>query len=200
MNPSNSLNAHFWQERYQQQETGWDVGDVSTPLKEYIDQLTDKELRILIPGCGNAHEADYLISHGFNNITLIDLAEDPVMLLRNKYKNLPEVQVLHGDFFEHQGNYDLILEQTFFCALPPAMRREYVQHMYRNLALGGKLAGVMFCIEFEKDGPPFGGSVEEYKSLFEPIFSSVIIEPCYNSIPSRKGHEVFLIAQSKSIG
>lgn len=31
------------------------------PLKVYFDQLTNKDLKILIPGGGNSHEAEYLL-------------------------------------------------------------------------------------------------------------------------------------------
>ena len=48
----NKFNKEFWTKRYQDNEAGWDLGTISTPLKEYIDQLTDKNLRILIPGAG----------------------------------------------------------------------------------------------------------------------------------------------------
>lgn len=41
---------NYWTERYGKGETGWDIGHVSTPIKEYVDQLEDKELKILIPG------------------------------------------------------------------------------------------------------------------------------------------------------
>ena len=54
---------NYWEERYQKGETGWDAGTITTPLKEYIDQLTDKNLTILIPGAGNGHEFDYLIDN-----------------------------------------------------------------------------------------------------------------------------------------
>ncbi len=53
------LDEQYWSNRYQQGSTPWDIGEISTPIKEYIDQLEDKELRILIPGCGNAQEAGY---------------------------------------------------------------------------------------------------------------------------------------------
>ena len=49
MNSSN-LDAEFWENRYRNQETGWDLGTVSPPLKAYIDQLEDKDVAILIPG------------------------------------------------------------------------------------------------------------------------------------------------------
>jgi hypothetical protein len=49
------LDRDYWSKRYQTNETGWDVGTPSTPLKEYIDQLENKNIKILIPGCGNAY-------------------------------------------------------------------------------------------------------------------------------------------------
>ncbi|MDX5347428.1 MAG: TPMT family class I SAM-dependent methyltransferase, partial [Hymenobacteraceae bacterium] len=48
------LDQKFWESRYRSNETGWDTGAITTPLKMYFDQLHDKSLRILIPGCGNA--------------------------------------------------------------------------------------------------------------------------------------------------
>ena len=48
-----------------QNDTGWDIGKGSTPILTYIDQLEDKSIKILIPGCGNAHEAEYLVSKDF---------------------------------------------------------------------------------------------------------------------------------------
>ena len=32
----------YWSQRYKDAQTGWDIGSPSTPIKEYIDQLTDK--------------------------------------------------------------------------------------------------------------------------------------------------------------
>ena len=62
------LSDSYWEARYQKGETGWDIGNISTPLMEYFNTLDNKNLRILIPGCGNAHEAAYLHSNGFKNV------------------------------------------------------------------------------------------------------------------------------------
>ena len=62
-----SLDSNAWNQRYISNNTGWDIGYVSTPIKEYIDQITNKNIKILIPGCGNAHEAEYLFKNGFKN-------------------------------------------------------------------------------------------------------------------------------------
>lgn len=187
-----SLDKNYWNERYLQQETGWDLKQASPPLVAYINQLNDKSISILIPGCGNAHEAEYLLQQGFTNITLIDIAPTLVEQLQQKFKNNPNIQVICADFFEHQNQYDLILEQTLFCAINPQLREKYVQQAQQLLKPKGKLVGVLFNTVFEKEGPPFGGYVQEYKSLFQPYFQIKTLEPCHNSFVKRAGTEVFI--------
>ncbi len=187
------LDEHFWNQRYDNNDTGWDLNGVSTPLKEYFDQLTDKDIAILIPGCGNSYEAAYLLHLGFTNITLIDISGILCNKLRKEFHAQlnNEVKVICADFFQHEGQYDLIVEQTFFCALDPSLRKEYAAHMHQLLKPGGKLAGVLFNRQFE-GGPPFGGSEAEYRQLFEPFFEIAKMEPCYNSITPRSGAELFI--------
>ena len=192
------LDSTYWDQRYRQAQTGWDVGEVSRPLKEYIDQLSRKNLRILIPGCGNAYEAMYLLQQGFTDITVIDIAPTLTENLKRQLADFIPVplKVLTGDFFTLEGTYDLILEQTFFCALPPVMRPDYVVKMKELLSPAGQLAGVLFNRDFE-GGPPFGGSIAEYEALFSPHFNDLRLAPCYNSIEPRKNTEAFLIAGNK---
>lgn len=189
------FDATYWDERYQTEQTGWDIGYVSTPLKTYFDQLTNKHLGILIPGCGNSYEAEYLLQQGFTNITLVDISPVLTQKLADKFNQYlhRQLKIITGDFFALEGQYGLIIEQTFFCALPPSRRNDYVYKMYELLRHGGKLVGVLFNRVFE-GGPPFGGSVEEYKRLFEQKFNLHTLAPCYNSIPPRSGAEVFMIA------
>ena len=59
------FDREYWTGKYLQQETGWDMGGVSPPLKTYADQLPSREMQILIPGAGNAYEAEYLFHQGF---------------------------------------------------------------------------------------------------------------------------------------
>lgn len=186
-----NLDDDYWSDRYQHQNTGWDLHEVSPPLKSYIDQWTEKESRILIPGCGNAYEAEYLLNKGFTNITLVDISSSLVKQLQAHFSGSP-IRVTHANFFEHEGRYDLVLEQTFFCALDPGLRKAYAVKMYELLAPGGKLSGVLFNRNFD-GGPPFGGSIEEYRNLFSRLFEIQTLEPCYNSIAPRTGSEVFFI-------
>lgn len=188
------LDDEYWSNRYCTHNDAWDLGRVSPPLQQYIDQLKNKSIRILIPGCGNAYEAQYLFDSGFTNITLIDISTEITSHLQKKWSHTG-IQVLHGNFFNHVGQYDLILEQTFFCALHPSLRPAYAAHTSKLLRPQGKLTGVLFDTHFE-GGPPFGGSRKEYLPLFSAHFQQVSLAPCYNSIGPRAGREIFLIASS----
>lgn len=185
------LNARYWENRYNQQTTGWDLGQCSPPLKAYIDQLENKQLEILIPGCGNAYEAYYLLKNGFTHITLIDIAENLVRKLKAQFEHTP-IKVLNKDFFDLEGQFDLILEQTFFCAIDPKQRKTYVNKVADLLKPQGKLVGLLFDKVFEADGPPFGGTRVQYKELFGDQFELKTLETAYNSIKPRENSEVFI--------
>ncbi len=183
------MDQDYWDAQYKANSTGWDLGCVSPPIQSYINALTNKEQAILIPGCGNTHEAEYLLQKGFSNVTVIDIAPTLVEILKQRFKVNPNIRIVLGDFFEHQGKYDLILEQTFFCALPPWMRQKYIWKMHQLLNTNGILAGVLFNKEFES-GPPFGGNQKEYEHLFKNAFELTSIETACNSVLPRANCEL----------
>jgi thiopurine S-methyltransferase len=160
----NQFDGDYWTNRYKNNEIGWDLGTVSNPLKEYFNQLTNKDISILIPGAGNAYEAEYLFDNGFKNITIIDISAEPLQNIKKRIPGFPESKLIFGDFFNHQHQYDLIIEQTFFCALRPSLRQAYAKKMHQLLKNKGKLVGVLFNDELNSDKPPFGGNKEEYTS------------------------------------
>ena len=187
------LNSNYWEERYSSQETGWDVGKITTPVKEYIDQIEDKSIKILIPGAGNSYEFEYLINNGFQNVYVLDFAQTPLDNIKKRIPNCNTNQLIKSDFFEHKGNYDLIIEQTFFCALEPSLRKVYVQKMKSLLNPNGKIVGLLFQFPLTEVGPPFGGSKEEYLKLFNNDFEIETLETANNSIKPRQGNELFFI-------
>jgi len=191
------LNKEYWTKRYTENETGWDVGEVTTPLKMYFDQLVDKELRILIPGAGNAYEAEYLVNAGFKNVTVVDISEEPLKNIKTRNLIFPSEQLICQDFFEHEQEYDLIIEQTFFCALHPLLRKEYAKKMHELLVPNGKLVGLLFNVPLNETHPPFGGNAEEYKTYFSELFNFNVFEPCYNSIKPRADRELFICLEKK---
>lgn len=190
------LSADYWNQRYLNNASQWDLGAVSPPLKAYFDQLPNKDISILIPGAGNSYEALYLLEQGFTNITVIDIAPAVINPLKEQYKDQSAIQFIQTDFFDWHGQYDLIVEQTFFCALNPDLREKYVVKMSSLLAENGKLIGLLFNKEF-KGGPPFGGDLASYQQLFKKDFQLDRMAPCYNSVAPRAGTELFFIAINK---
>ena len=191
------LDKNYWNDRYLHGSTGWDIGHISTPLKEYFDQLTNKELRILIPGCGNAYEAEYLVEKGFKNVFLIDWSEIALNNFKKKTHRLPDSHIFCEDFFKYKGQYDIISEQTFFCAIEPSERAHYAKKVHELLLPAGKLVGLLFDDPLYDDRPPFGGNKVEYVKYFEPSFEFKVFERAYNSIQPRMGRELFILMVKK---
>ncbi|MFM2048259.1 MAG: hypothetical protein RI955_807 [Bacteroidota bacterium] len=191
-----SLNSDYWNNRYANNETTWDAGKATIPLKKFIETFENKAAQILLPGCGNAHEVECLLDNGFTNITLIDISELAVYQIKHRFEKAiadNKLKIIWGDFFLHHGSYDLIIEQTFFCAIHPSLRENYATKMNELLSTKGLLAGVLFNRVFEKEGPPFGGNEIEYRQLFSTHFEIKKMELCYNSIPHRQGNELFIM-------
>ena len=187
------LNEDFWDHRYRNNEIGWDLGQISPPFKDYIDQLTNKSIRILIPGGGNSYEAEYLFNKGFKNVFVVDLSKTALDNFLTRVPDFPKQQLIHNNFFDLEMTFDLILEQTFFCAIEPRLRNEYVAKMYVLLSNKGKLAGLLFNAILFSDRPPFGGFKSDYIKCFENYFNIVLIEKAYNSHTSRMDKELFFI-------
>jgi len=186
------LDQNYWNERWENEETGWDIGYASPAIVDFFKDFADKQVSILIPGCGNAYEAEYLAAQGFTNITVLDIAPKAVENLKTKFSSIPVIQVVHGDFFEHQKRYDFMIEQTFFCALSPELRSKYVEKAASVLNPSGKIVGLLFNKIFEKEGPPFGGSSLEYQALFSKLFTIKQMDICTKSIPPRENAELFI--------
>jgi SAM-dependent methyltransferase len=186
------MNANYWEERWQNKETGWDIGYPSPPIVHYTEQLSDKNIRILIPGAGRAYEAIHLHRRGFTNVYVCDWAASAFAYLRVTAPDFPADHLIISDFFELNLAFDLLLEQTFFCAIDPSLRPKYVEHAAKLLRPNGKLAGLLFNRDFPDRNPPYGGSKAAYESLFRRHFDILQLEVSKHSIPERLGSELFI--------
>lgn len=191
-----NLSKEFWQNRWENNKTGWDIGSPAPPIAAFIDTLEDKNIKILIPGAGNAYEAEYLFKHGFTNVFVMDIAEQPLQNLASRVPEFPIEHLLNENFFEHTGRYDLILEQTFYVAIDPAMRDKYMIKMHELLKPGGVLAGLLiFDKEPSPDGPPFIDTIKGYKKYYHnDLFELKMFDVAKNSIKPRAGREIFFEA------
>lgn len=192
------LNKSYWEDRYRHLDIPWDLGNPAPWIFEIVrNQLLLPHHRILVPGAGNGHEVVWLWQHGFRNITVIDIARQPLDKIRQVLPEFPSEQLVEDDFFNHYSRYDRILEQTFFCAINPELRDRYVAHMAALLIDKGILTGVLFDFPLTEKGPPFGGSASEYTERFSELFHIKELGPCLYSAPGRMGKELFAIFEKK---
>jgi len=189
-----SLDTSFWNLRYQNNQTGWDLGEASEPIKKWFDNQENKKINILIPGAGKGHEVKYGFEKGFENIFYMDFSSRAGNLFKETCPKFPKDQILIGDFFYLKKPlfFDVVIEQTFFCAINPALRPNYVEKTYEILKENGKIIGLLINKEFDTNGPPFGGTDKEYKELFKRKFRLEIFEKSLFSCLPRKEYEFWI--------
>lgn len=187
----------YWENRYQTNDVPWNVGGITTPLAQYICQIKDKNIKILLPGAGMAYELDFLWQLGFRNVFVLDFAPSTHLAILQRLPHFPKQQLIAEDFFNYQNKFDLIIEQTFFCAIPVSKRYYYVQKMHDLLCKNGKLVGLLFQFNQKESQPPYGGHIDEYTMLFQHYFRCNTLEKCYNSIKPRQERELFFIFEKK---
>ena len=192
--------AAYWEARYANGQTGWDLGSPSPAFMVCFSAIANKEISVLIPGCGNAHEAAWLMESGFSSVTVLDFAPRAIQSLRERFHAVEgkQLTIAQADFFEWEGQYDLIFEQTFFCALHPDKRQAYVRQMHSLLRSNGRLVGLLFNRSFD-ESPPYGGTIDEYKALFEPYFNKLHLQPTLLSAQPRQGTELWMEWQKKPL-
>ena len=196
--------AKYWEDRYQQDQTGWDLAG-PTPVLQAVMATISKDARILIPGCGLGWDGEALHKAGYRHVYLSDWAESAKRAFLTRVPDFPEDRFLTGDFFTWStespwiDHFDLVLECTFYCAIPPEKRENYVQRMAQILRPGGQICGLLFTFPLTDQGPPFGGSTEEYRQRFSPPFELTALRPHPLSIKARADKEVYFCATLQSL-
>jgi hypothetical protein len=103
-------------------------------------------------------------------VTAIDIAAQPVMRLNDLLVELGlHARVIQADLLRWQPAepFDAIYEQTFVCALEPAIWPAYEQRLAEWLLPGGVLFG-LFMQTGRDGGPPYDCPVPQMRRLFDP--------------------------------
>ena len=191
-----SSKPDFWESRYRDQVTPWDAGKVPLALQQYRATM-QPGARILIPGCGSAHEACYLAENGFD-VLAIDFSPAAVELAQKNLVCFGDIVRL-ADFFNFDPGqaFDVIYERAFLCALPRKIWIDYPQRCAQLLKPGGVIAGFFFFADTPK-GPPFGTSQEELGALLETQFERIDDQPVSDSIAVFAGKERWQVWRLRS--
>jgi SAM-dependent methyltransferase len=98
------------------------------------------------------------------------------------------------------GTFDLVFEQTCFCAVNPARRDDYVRAVHRALRPGGLLLGLFFHFRGE-EGPPFGTTPAEIRHRFvaSGLFTLEGARVAAESVAPRQGREWLAFLRSASV-
>jgi hypothetical protein len=197
----------FWAGRYQAGETGWDHGEASPGLIDFLNTHVGAQhaapLRtgtILVPGCGRGHDARALANAGFA-VTAIDVVQQAIDDARRlaasdaEARQAAPVRYEIADFFNLpaalRGPYDWLFEHTFFCAIDPALRDRYLETVTALIRPSGRLLGIFYNIQPDT-GPPFGTTREELNERFASNFS-LEYESVPRSYESRTGKELLML-------
>ncbi len=195
-----SRDAEYWEQRFAAGNTPWELHGPSCVLIESLkgvvgDELDLRGLTILVPGCGTGADAMELASRGAS-VVAVDWAQYACDQLNSRLAghdlkdSLGSVRVVHGDFFSvaHEP-VDIVVEHTFFCAIDPSRRPEYVSAILRWLKPGGYLVGNFFVLSEQEarelpglsltkegSGPPFATTESELAGLFAQHFTTICLQ------------------------
>jgi SAM-dependent methyltransferase len=197
MKEANVSSAHFWEQCYQENNTGWDLGAPTPIFMNWCDNL-ELLSKICIPGAGNGYDPLYFASKG-HDVTAIDFAESPISRLKKQSKDKKiNLTALKNDIFNLEESlfdqFDYIVEYTCYCAIHPSMRMKYIEIMHRLLKKGGELVAILLPVnkDLSDGGPPFGIDLEETLELFSHKFSIVESIKHPLSIEPRSDNEQFV--------
>ncbi|HJV87992.1 MAG TPA: methyltransferase domain-containing protein [Noviherbaspirillum sp.] len=186
----------FWSERFEQEFTPWDRGDVPEAFRHFVEKSPQPYVT-LIPGCGTGYEVACLSEAGWD-VTAIDFSPAAVDAARKALERWAE-RVVQADFFGFAPArpVELIYERAFFCALPRQMRQAVVNRWAELLPPGGLLAGFFFFDDAPK-GPPFGIVPAELENLLTPFFERIADEAVADSLPVFAGRERWQVWRRKA--
>ena len=152
------------------------------------DDSTKSRKRALVPGCGSGYDVFLLASLGYDTYGLDaaptavnaaekvqeDVATDERYAVHDAQIGRGESKVLLHDFFRDDftaetngGEFDVIFDYTFLCALPPNLRPRWAKRMSQLLGPTGKL----ICLEWplgkdpKQGGPPHGVTPQLFAEL-----------------------------------
>jgi len=197
---SNLLNdvsdSDFWNQCYNEDNIGWDLGDVTPVFKDWADKLKTKS-KIIVPGCGNGYDPLYFASLG-HEVLAVDFSENAINRIKNKSLEMKiNIQTLRCDFFDLNKlidiEFDFIVEYTFFCAINPLKRLEYSNIVHNLLKKSGLLIALFLPLnkDIKESGPPFSVSKLDIENTFSKKFELVKTFKHKLSIDKRKDNEQY---------
>lgn len=184
----------FWQDLYNAESPPpWDLAGPHPAFEPILPQIKIVKSRVVNFGCGKGHDAAFMAKKG-HIVTGVDWSPSAIDEAKKLYGDIPNLTLQQGDVFKTNITADVVLEHTLFCAIDPAKRKELILKWHKTLDVGGYLLGVFFVFP-RRNGPPYGSSEWELRSLLEKYFRLLYWKRWEHSPERRKGTELVIFAQ-----
>ncbi|TPX58178.1 thiopurine S-methyltransferase [Powellomyces hirtus] len=176
-----------WSTHWETSNTPWDHARAPPATVALLQsgQIPAGNGRVLVPGCGRGYDAFAAAEHlkGVTEVVGMDTAEVATEEARKVQQTVPSdsanlVTFQTGDFFTYKPPqpYDVVIDHTFLCAMPPVIRDDWARKMAEVLAVGGRLVTYMYPLASHEGGPPYALSLDLYDQLLLKYFDQVHIE------------------------
>ncbi|KEF31852.1 Thiopurine S-methyltransferase [Marinobacter nitratireducens] len=178
------MEHEFWHERWAKTEIGFHEGTVNQFLHDHWPTLAGNSTdAVFVPLCGKAHDMWWLSDRG-HPIIGVELSE---IACKDFFEEAGEKAKVHpgepftkfahddlelwcGDFFQlvpdDLKHVRLVYDRAALIALPPTMRKQYVDHLTAVIPDGTKILLVTLDYKTRITAPPFNVSDEEVMELY----------------------------------
>ena len=190
----------FWNNVYKSEgDPPWNLDQAAEAIKDMMQRLKLPKSRILVLGCGEGHDAALFAQAG-HVVTAVDFSKESITRGKEKYGDIEKLHFHEMDIFhipqEWNHSFDVVVEHTCFCAIPPDKRTELVKIWRRMLHEEGQLLSVFFTME-KRSGPPYGATEWEIRKRLQNYFQFLFWGRWRQSIDRRQGCELFVLAKKK---
>lgn len=183
------MNIDFWQQRWQQNQTGFHLSEVNENLIRYWSQLDLKpDSTVLVPLCGKSLDLVWLARQ--HRVKAVECSEKAINEFFGEQQLQPElcqegaftlhqyknIHIYQGDFFKLDNrllsDVSAVYDRASLVALPDQMRQQYVELLSQQLA--DSVSILLVTLEYDPArmaGPPFSVNDEEVHRLYQASFT-----------------------------
>ena len=172
------MESNFWHERWQRGEIGFHRSDIHWALERHWAAIAQgRSDALLVPLCGKSLDMRWLARAG-HEVVGIELSRKAIREFYEEWDQKATqtpafalnrwqadgVALLEGDFFAYRPEtpFELFYDRAALIALPPDMRKAYLDHLRSLLTQNAQ--GLLVTFEYDQaqmDGPPFSVPAEE---------------------------------------
>jgi len=189
------MEANFWHERWAKSEIGFHLDIINPFLKRHWDQLgAGSDDTIFVPLCGKSSDLIWLAEH-VKQVIGVELSQTAVDDFFTDNKLIPSIKqgehfieyryqnitLLCGDFFHLTtadiGECQFVYDRASLIALPPAMRKAYIEKLHMLLPKEkNRLLVTLDYPQHEMNGPPFSISTDMVEQLLSNQYDIDCVE------------------------